>query len=157
VFEAVSLPQVIKTCAETRLASADAAGIDLGAELDAATTRGTGWMLEEALGNLADNAIAATPSEGSVTLRCGMAADCAWLEVGDTGVGIPSAERAQVLERFYRASNARVPGSGLGLAIVREVARLHRAVLTIDEGADGRGTRIRMTFPPHTDVERTIP
>ena len=41
--------------------------------------------------------------------------------MSDTGVGIPPGERAQVFERFYRASNARTTGSGLGLAIVREV------------------------------------
>jgi two-component system, OmpR family, sensor histidine kinase TctE len=150
VFEAVSLPQVIKTCAETRLASADATGIDLGAELAPATVDGMAWMLEEALGNLADNAIAATPNGGSVTLRCGMAERRAWLEVGDTGVGIPVAERDHVLERFYRASNARAAGSGLGLAIVREVARLHRAALTIEDAAKGQGTRVRMTFPSQT-------
>jgi two-component system sensor histidine kinase TctE len=148
VLEDVSLAEVIKGCVETRLAVTDAARIDLGAELDsAAIARGRTWMLEEALGNLTDNAIAATPAGGSVTLRCGMNAGCAWLEVGDTGVGIPVAERAQVFERFYRASNARAAGSGLGLAIVREVARLHRAALTIEEGAGGRGTHVRMTFP----------
>ena len=146
--EEISLPEVIKACVEMRLASADAAGIDLGAELDSApSTRGRTWMLEEALGNLTDNAIAATPAGGSVTLRCGETAGRPWLEVNDTGVGIPPAERAQVFERFYRASNARVAGSGLGLAIVREVAQLHRATLSIEQGAGGQGTRVRMTFP----------
>ena len=52
-----------------------------------------------------------------------MADGRAFLEVSDTGVGIPAAERAQVFERFYRASNSRTPGSGLGLAIVQEVAQ----------------------------------
>jgi len=145
--EEISLPEVIKVCVEARLASADACGIDLGADFESAVTRGSAWMLEEALGNLTDNAIAATATGGSVTLRCGMTGGCAWFEVGDTGVGIPAAERAQVFERFYRASNARAAGSGLGLAIVREVARLHRAALTVEDGVDGRGTRVRMTFP----------
>jgi two-component system sensor histidine kinase TctE len=139
--EEISLPEMIKVCVEARLASADACGIDLGADFESAVTRGSAWMLEEALGNLTDNAIAATPTGGSVTLRCGMTGGCAWFEVGDTGVGIPAAERAQVFERFYRASNARAAGSGLGLAIVREVARLHRAALTVEDGVDGRDAR----------------
>jgi len=153
--EDVSLPEVIRACVEMRLASADAADIDLGAELDsAAIARGRAWMLEEALGNLTDNAIVATPAGGSVTLRCGETAGRPWLEVNDTGVGIPGAERDRVFERFYRASNARAAGSGLGLAIVREVALLHRAALTIEENAGGRGTRVRMTFP---EVNRLAP
>ena len=147
-IETLSLPGVVEACVESRLAAADAAGIDLGAQIDPVATRGLGWMLGEALGNLTDNAIAATPAGGSVTLRCGHERGCAFLEVSDTGIGIPPAERAQVFERFYRASNARAPGSGLGLAIVREVARLHGATLTLDPGDGGKGTCVRMSFPP---------
>ena len=93
-----------------------------------------------------DNAIAATPAGGSVTLRCGVAGGHAFLEVADTGVGIPPDERARVLDRFYRASNARTSGSGLGLAIAGEVARIHAAELSLGEGAEGRGTVVRLTF-----------
>jgi len=80
-------------------------------------------------------------------VRCGELGGRAFLEVEDTGVGIPAVERERVLERFYRASNTRGTGSGLGLAIVKEVAELHGAELTIDAGADGVGTRVRITLP----------
>jgi len=145
-FHAVSLPAVVEACVSARLAFADRALVDLGAQLEPAEVRGIPWLIEEALGNLVDNAIAATPAGGSVTVRCGQSDGNAFLEVADTGVGIPPAERAQVLERFYRASNARTSGSGLGLAIVNEVAQIHGATLGLDVGAEGRGTVIRMTF-----------
>jgi two-component system sensor histidine kinase TctE len=145
-FRDVSLPDIVEACVSARLASADRAAVDLGAQLERAGVRGIPWLIEEALGNLVDNAIAATPAGGSVTVRCGEADGRAFLEVGDTGVGIPTAERAQVLERFYRASNARASGSGLGLAIVNEVTRMHGAVLSFNEGADSGGTVVRMSF-----------
>jgi len=146
-FQTLSLPAVIEACAESRLPAADSAGIDLGAQVEPAEVRGQRWMLEEALGNLVDNAIAATPAGRSVTLRCGRERDCTFLEVSDAGVGIPPAERERVFERFYRASNSRAAGSGLGLAIVSEVARVHGAALSVDAGERGEGTRVRMSFP----------
>lgn len=147
-FTSVDLTQLVKSIVTQRLAMADLAGIDLGAQIEPAHVRGVVWLLEEALGNLVNNAIAHTPSGGSVTVRCGSEHDAAFLEVIDTGIGIPAAERKQVLERFFRASNARGDGSGLGLAIVNEVAQLHGAGLAINAGPGERGTAIRLTFPP---------
>jgi two-component system sensor histidine kinase TctE len=145
-FEWVALPSVIESCVTSRLSAADGARVELGAQVEPAQVRGVRWLLEEALGNLADNAIAATPPGGSITLQCGMDGEQAWLEVLDTGVGIPREERNQVFERFYRGSNARAKGTGLGLAIVAEVAAIHHARLTLFDGPQGSGTRLRMTF-----------
>jgi two-component system sensor histidine kinase TctE len=146
-LECVYLPSVVEAAVAPRLAAADRAQVEIGAQIEPAATRGVRWLLEEALGNLADNAIAATPPGGSITIRCGSSDEGAFFEVIDTGVGIPAAERDQVFERFYRASNARLAGSGLGLAIVSEVAHMHRAGLRISDGAAGVGTVVRMTFP----------
>jgi two-component system sensor histidine kinase TctE len=92
-----------------------------------------------------------------VTVRCGALEGRPFLEVEDTGVGIPVAERERVLVRFYRASNTRGAGSGLGLAIVKEVADLHGADLSIQCGADGVGTRVRMTLPRSAAEPRPAP
>ena len=54
-----------------------------------------------------------------------------------------------MLERFQRGRNTQQsPGSGLGLSIVREIAQTHRASVHIEPGADGRGTAVRVKFPP---------
>ncbi len=129
------------------LAAAEEAGIDLGAELQRATVRGVGWLLAEAVKALTSNALEHTPTGGSVTLRCGTEPGAAYVEVIDTGVGIPARERERVLERFFRASNARGSGSGLGLAIVKEVTELHGGALTIDSGPAAAGTRVRLQLP----------
>jgi two-component system sensor histidine kinase TctE len=146
-FASVDLAQLVESVVAQRFATADLAGIDLGAQIEPAQVRGVAWLLEEALGNLVNNAIAHTPSGGSVTVQCGNEHDAAFLEIVDTGIGIPVAERKPVLERFFRGSNARGDGTGLGLAIVDEVAQLHGAGLAINAGPDERGTAIRLTFP----------
>lgn len=128
----VDLPGLIEVVVEERLAAADRARIDLGAQIEPAAVNGVGWLLHEALGNLVDNAIAHTPVGGSVTVQCGLKAGAPFLRVVDTGVGIPPDERELVMERFHRGSNARGMGSGLGLPIVREVAQLHGGTVSIE-------------------------
>jgi two-component system sensor histidine kinase TctE len=80
-------------------------------------------------------------------VRTGRSESGAFLEVEDDGPGIPLAERARVLERFYRVPGTPGTGSGLGLAIVREIAASHGATLAINEGMGARGCRVGITFP----------
>jgi len=104
-------------------------------------------LLRQLASNLIDNAIKFTQS-GGVTVRVGCDAAHGWIEVEDTGTGIPENELPHVFERFYRADRARsrdVPGTGLGLAIVRSIARVHGANV-VAERASGGGTLVRATF-----------
>ncbi|CAM2180382.1 two-component system, OmpR family, sensor histidine kinase TctE [Paraburkholderia sacchari] len=110
-------------------------------------------MLREMLSNLIDNAIRYTPAGGRITVRVRPepAAHVVHLEVEDTGIGIPAAERERVLERFYRILGRDGDGSGLGLAIVREIATMHGGTLTIDDNVyqlEPRlaGTLVRVTL-----------
>jgi two-component system sensor histidine kinase TctE len=120
--------------------------IDLGFELEPATVNGDGLLLREALANLVHNAIEYSPRGARVTVRTGSRDGCAFLEVEDDGPGIPQAERARVIERFYRVPGTPGTGSGLGLAIVREIASGHGAALAIADSPSG-GCRVAITFP----------
>ena len=151
-FEEVDLASIVESIVMESIVTAGEQGIDLGAEVREATVPGVGWLLAEALRSLANNALAHTPAGGSVTLGCGSHAGAPYVEVVDTGVGIPTNERTHVRERFFRASNAHGLGSGLGLAIVDEVTQLHRGQLTIDSGPNGKGTAVRISFPPAGSV-----
>ncbi|HZF29242.1 MAG TPA: sensor histidine kinase [Gammaproteobacteria bacterium] len=146
-LEHVDLASIMETTVTDSLAAAEGAGIDLGAQLDSAPVHGIDWLLGEAAKALVGNAITHTPAGGSVTVRCGVRDDAPYLEVNDTGVGIPPTEREKVVDRFFRASNSRGTGSGLGLAIAKDVATLHRADLALDPGPNGVGTTARITFP----------
>jgi len=64
--------------------------------------------------------------------------------VGDSGPGIPVAERERVLEPFKRLESSTY-GTGLGLYLVAEVARLHHGELRIEDSALG-GASVRLTL-----------
>lgn len=104
-------------------------------------------LLKEALSNLLHNALRFTPAGGRVTVRVAPAGGQARLAVIDDGPGIPAAELPKVGERFFRASNARVPGSGLGLAIARAVAQRHGGRLEVAAGASGAGLVAAIVLP----------
>ena len=120
-----------------------ARNIDLGFELEDASVNGDPFLLREVLANLVDNALEYAPAAGRVTVRVARrpGGEVA-LEVEDDGPGIPPAERARVLERFYRVPGTAGTGSGLGLAIVREIVQGQAGRLEIGEGEFGRGCRV---------------
>jgi len=146
-FAPVDLKVLVDEAVARELDRAIAGGIDLGAESVSVSINGVAWLLRESVANLLDNALAYTPRGGVVTVRSARDGRRAVLEVEDDGPGIPEAERARVVERFYRISGSTGHGSGLGLAIVNDVARLHGAELTLTSGRAGRGLRARVTFP----------
>lgn len=147
-FADVHLQALISTVADSMLDRAIARNIDLGAECEPAHVRGVHWLLHELLINLLDNAIRHTPDGGRITLRCGLRAGTPYLEVEDSGPGIPPSERERVRERFYRAGGSDGKSSGLGLAIVEEITRSHRARFEIGDAYEGTGARMRVEFPP---------
>jgi two-component system sensor histidine kinase TctE len=145
-FRRTDLKVVVERIVERNVDRAVECGLDLGAECSPASVDANARLLDDLLGNLMDNAFKYTPSGGRVTVRCGYEARHPYLEVEDDGPGIPPAERPRVLERFYRIPGSAASGCGLGLAIVDEIARQHDARLSIEAGAEGRGTRIRVSF-----------
>ncbi len=80
------------------------------------------------LANLVSNALKATPADGTVTLRTGKRGSEAFVEVADTGVGIPPEHVPYLFDRLFRVDSARnrsgEAGSGLGLSIVKRLAVL---------------------------------
>jgi two-component system sensor histidine kinase TctE len=143
----VNLRAVVEDAADEWVHRAMAKEIDLGFELSDAQVDGDALLLREALANLVHNALEYSPQGGRVTVKTGLRNEMAFLEVEDDGPGIPPAERAQVLERFYRVPGTSGTGSGLGLSIVREIALAHGAEIIISTGEGGRGCKVGLTFP----------
>jgi signal transduction histidine kinase len=80
---------------------------------------------------LVENALLHTPPETTVRVRAASRGGRAVLEVEDDGPGIPTEQREQLFERFYRLEGTRASGSGLGLAIARELAELMKGTIEI--------------------------
>ncbi len=114
--------------------------------------RGDPRRLHQIVTNLLANAAKYTPPGGKVTVRAGRDGPDAFLEVADTGPGIPADERALVWERFYRGRSGRLAdGSGIGLAVVKELVDAHGGCVRIDDVAGG-GARFTVVLPQTTST-----
>ena len=104
--------------------------------------------LAQALGNLVSNAIKYTPSGGMVSVEAGTAATGTFIQVNDTGPGIPTEEMERIFMPFYRGRTGRrfPQGMGLGLAIARDLVMAHGGRLQV-ESAPGQGSRFTVWLP----------
>lgn len=127
--------------------------VDLGLCAEAlGTVQGDPVLLGILLRNLLDNAVRYTPQGGRVDLEVLREEESWAIRIADTGPGIPREERSRVFERFYRVLGNAEPGSGLGLSIVQHIATLHDARLILDDGPEGKGLSVTLSFPPLKDV-----
>jgi signal transduction histidine kinase len=111
--------------------------------------QGDSVRLEQVLQNLLDNAVKYSPADGVITVCVEQRNAKAVLSVSDQGIGIPEAARAQLFERFFRASNLdrrRMQGTGIGLSIVSEIVALHGGVVEVDS-AEGHGSTFTVRLP----------
>lgn len=111
--------------------------------------------IEQVLTNLIDNAIRHTPGEGTVIVHVYSKNRKVYLEVEDTGSGIPEEDLPFVFERFYKADKARTRGhsggTGLGLSIVRHLINAHRGNVTVKSQL-GKGATFKVELPIRVKV-----
>jgi len=106
-------------------------------------------LLEQALQNLATNAVKYNCERGAIRFELTRENGNVLVRVANTGPGIPAAERERIFERFYRADKSRsnrVDGVGLGLSLAREIVRAHGGELALELGQDNL-TRFLITLP----------
>jgi two-component system sensor histidine kinase BaeS len=105
--------------------------------------------MEQALQNLAANALRHTPSGGQVALAAELQETDVLLTVRDTGRGIPAEHLPFVFDRFYKADPARSggsTGSGLGLSIVKAIVERHGGTVSVASESHG-GTVFTIRLP----------
>jgi two-component system OmpR family sensor kinase len=100
--------------------------------------------LEQAVGNLVDNAL--IHGEGDVSVSATFTSDAATIHVEDGGPGFPNEFVEHAFERFSRAREARTgSGNGLGLAIVDVIACAHGGGASAAN--TGRGADVSIVIP----------
>ncbi len=103
--------------------------------------------MSQVLLNLLQNALAATPPGGQITLGARAEGDTLLITVQDTGGGIAPDDLPHIFERFYKADPSRSGGgSGLGLAIAKHLVERHGGSIAA-ESTLGVGTTLTISLP----------
>ena len=125
------------------------------------TVTGSYLLLYRAVYNLVENAIKYNHPSGkvTVTLHPGKVildassqphpADCAFIEISDTGIGISPEYQEKIFAPFFRVDKSRsraMGGAGLGLALVTEIARQHGGQVKVLESNE-KGSTIALMLP----------
>ena len=115
---------------------------------------GDAVLFEQVFMSLIGNAAEALPASGGViTLTTGTAQDKAgtvgvFVEIRDTGVGIPSEGLAKIFVPFYTTKSQ---GTGLGLAIAKKFTEAYGGTISVSS-RPGAGAVFRVTFPAYVET-----
>jgi two-component system, OmpR family, sensor kinase len=144
--EPLSARELLETVAGRFAGRARDAGVSVQVDAqEGLTTVGDRTRLEQALGNLVDNAL--RYGDGTVELQAQPENGFVALRVSDAGAGFPAEFLPHAFERFSRADGARSRGAaGLGLAIVDAIARAHGGSADARNRAGG-GAQVTLLLP----------
>jgi len=156
---AVAVLPVMRRVLEDLLPLADQKGLNLGISAAPGATHDTEadeqirvaadeMALYTLLRNLVDNAIRYTPAGGQIDLWVDQRGTEVVMAVQDDGPGIPTEERARVVDPFYRVLGTGESGSGLGLSIVDTLVGNLKGRLRLDDAVGHtHGLRAEVTLP----------
>jgi two-component system, OmpR family, sensor kinase len=140
-IEDVPVGQIFARVLERHEHAAQERGVTMEVRGDQAILlRGDRLRLEQALQNLAANALRHLSAGGRLTLEAGRRGETAVLAVADTGSGIRPEHLPHVFDRFYKADASRREepgtGSGLGLSIVKAIVERHGGRISVRSEPD---------------------
>ena len=147
-FEKVNLYTLAQSCVDMLQVNADRHEVSLELQGESCEITANPEMMNELLFNLCDNAIRYNNRGGNVIVRVFRQEKTVYLEVEDTGIGIPKEHQERIFERFYRVDKSRsksTGGTGLGLAIVKHIVMQNHARLEL-QSEQGEGTKITVVF-----------
>ena len=95
--------------------------------------------------NLLINAVNSIPEKGIIAVQTWQENGSVWIEVSDTGVGIPAKNLIKIFEPFFTTKEAG-KGTGLGLSITYEIVQKHKGEITVKSDV-GKGTTFTVRIP----------
>ncbi len=105
--------------------------------------------MTSAISNLVENAIKYNMAGGWVQVSLDADDKYFYINVADSGVGIPEDVQDKIFERFYRVDKARsreTGGTGLGLAITKDIITKHNGQIKVSSKMD-HGTTFSVRIP----------
>lgn len=130
---------------------------EFGASVSLVKTDAT--LLEQAILNLLENAIAHTPDGAGLEIAVVEDSRHVVISVEDEGPGVPTEAQEHVFEKFHRARGVsdRTGGLGLGLSITKGfIEAIGGRVALLSPVADGRGSRFMVSLPKAIETPRGL-
>ena len=106
-------------------------------------------LLEQAIGNIINNALDFSPSSGTITIKASQTNAAISIIVLDDGPGIPPQVINKLFTRFFSVSrpDTGVRGNGLGLRFVRKIMKLHGGEVSLQNRFIQQGAEAKLRFP----------
>ena len=95
--------------------------------------------------NLLINAVNSIADRGVITIKTWHGGNSVWVDVSDTGCGIPRENLAKIFEPFFTTKDVG-KGTGLGLSITYEIVRRHKGEITVKSEVE-KGTSFTVRIP----------
>lgn len=112
-------------------------------------------QINQVVMNLVVNAAHAMSGErGKITIRTGVRNNSVWVEIQDTGSGIPKEILPRIFDPFFTTKPVG-SGTGLGLSLSYGIIQKHQGQMEV-ESELGSGTCFRITLPVRQDSEREV-
>ena len=149
-LEPCGIPELLANAIQLHEPRAKEGGIEL--ELDCRTdvsVMANPVLIEQAIGNLIDNAVKYSEPGGKVTVSAEQDSSRVVISVTDLGPGIHEKHLERIFERFYRVDAGRsreLGGTGLGLSIVKHIVLAHHGEVRV-ESVEGVGSTFTVLLP----------
>jgi len=114
-----------------------------------ATLNGEKILLEQAIGNIVNNALDFSPASGKITIKASQTNNAITIIVLDDGAGIPPQVINKLFTRFFSVTrpDTGARGNGLGLRFVRKIMKLHGGEVSLQNRFIQQGAEARLRFP----------
>ncbi len=106
-------------------------------------------LLEQAIGNIVNNALDFSPLSGKITIKASQTNSAISIIVLDDGPGIPPQVINKLFTRFFSVArpDTGARGNGLGLRFVRKIMKLHGGEVSLQNRFIQQGAEARLRFP----------
>jgi K+-sensing histidine kinase KdpD len=123
--------------------------VDIGFDDDLPMINVDSALVEEACGQLLENAAKYSPSGSTISVNTRAAHGRVILSISDSGAGITPDEQQQLGLRSFRSQRhqATIPGSGLGFWIASTFIKANDGSIEIVSGGEGQGTAASIVLP----------
>jgi signal transduction histidine kinase len=148
-----SLTEVVQSCLLLLKSEAKTHQHSIHSEIqDGFVLIGSPQQIQQVLINLLMNAMQASPSGSTISLKA--ESDGSWLSITvvDQGGGIPKSIQHRIFDPFFTTKSGS-EGTGLGLSVAREIIQEQGGELNFVT-EDGRGTSFTIRLPLPKDTNR---